>query len=201
MGGITRINTYALYLNGLRPCKGFFCSNSFQPTKGTDIDTASSHSPCQTRHGTPISSLLNISPATHTHRVHTCVVFYQRLAPFLYQSRLRKGSCQSRTWLHMNTSSDGGSFPNPACEEHSLQQMDIKGPSMGLLFKLPAVLSKKLFSAPSRVMTQSCTRQEKSPPADPCIRLLLQTPTSTLQESPVAAANMQGGFLHTARRG
>lgn len=54
--------------------------------------------------------------------------------------------------------------------------MDIKGPCMGQLFILPAGLSTKPLSAPSKLTTQSRTRPEYPPPTDPCIHLFLQTP-------------------------
>lgn len=106
------------------------------------------------------SSLPNIFPAMHAHRRHTYLVPYHQLAPFLYQNKSGKGSCWSRTWLHMNASTDGVSFPNLAYEAHSLRQMDRKSLCMGLHFNLSAGLSKKPLSTPSRLTPQSWARQE-----------------------------------------
>lgn len=135
--------------------------------KGTDINTTSSHPPCQTRYRILISPSLNrvhfqIYPLAymHAHRRHTHLAPYHQLVPFLYQNKSGKGSCWSRTWLHMNASTDGVSFPNPACEAHSLSQMDRKGLCMGLHFNLSAGCSKKPLSTPSRLTTQSWARQE-----------------------------------------
>ena len=119
MRGITRINTYALYLNSLGPCKGFF--QQLVPAYKRHrhryrIFTFSlpNQTPYCDLFISKSSSLPNISPARCAH-----AVLYHRPAPSLYQSRSRKGSCWSRTRPHTIAAHAGGSFPNPACKEHS----------------------------------------------------------------------------------
>lgn len=77
--------------------------------------------------------------------------------------------------------------------------MDRKGPCMGQLFILPAGLSMKLLSVLSKLPTQSCTGLEYQPPPRSLHPSSLIDSTSTLLGSPVAAGNMQGGFLHRVR--
>lgn len=78
--------------------------------------------------------------------------------------------------------------------------MDRKGPCMGRLFILPAGLSMRPLSAPSKLPTQSHTRQEYHPPHRSLHPSFLTDSTSTSLGSPVAAVNRQGGFLHRVRR-
>lgn len=114
---------FALSLNGLSPCQGFLQQlvPAYKRLRHQyHIFTFSQ--PNQTLYFKPsiskLSSCLNISCHVYTQRAHTCSLL--PLASSIPVQEKGLGNCWSRTRLHIDSSNDGGSFPNTASEEHRL---------------------------------------------------------------------------------
>lgn len=200
MRGITRINMYALYLKGLRPCKGFL--QQLAPAYDRHrhryrIFTFSL--PNQTLYSdlfvSKTSSLPNISSATHAHRgTRVCVVLYHQLAPFLYQSRSGKGSCRSRSWLHTNSWVMGAHPQTQLVKSTVCSRWTEKSPAWGC-FSICLLASTRSHSVLLPGWRHKAARGRNNPlpqiPTDPSF---LTDNTAMLQESPAAAAKCAGRF-------
>lgn len=176
---ITRINMFALSLKGLSPCKGFVQQLVPAYEKLRYLYHIFTFSlPNQTLYSEPFisksSSLLNISCHACTWRAHTCSLV--PLASSTLVPEKGKGSCWSRTWLHINSSSDGGSFPNTASEEHRLVADGQKRSLHGAAFHSACWPQHAAAQCPFQATNTKPHKAGIPPPPDPCIHLFLQTP-------------------------
>lgn len=169
---------FALSLKGLSPCKGFV--QQLVPTYENlrhlyHIFTFSL--PNQTLYSEPFisksRSLLNISCHACKWRAHTCNLL--PLASSTLVPEKGQGSCWSRTWLHMNSSSDGAHSQIQQWRAQTGSRWTEKAPAWGGFSFCP------LASACGRsVLLPSCQHKatqgrNTTPPTDPCIHLFLQT--------------------------